>query len=73
MARRPRRSVSRPDYVALSDVKLPSSKKRSDTQTFEGNNDELYRLQCVENSTCQGQGYSIVILMNGEQEMILLN
>ena len=50
MAQRPRRSVSRPDYVALSAVKLPRSRKIShDTKTCtEGDSDEFYRLRVVD-------------------------
>ena len=50
MVQRPRRSVSRPDYVALSAVKLPRSRKIShDTRTgTEGDSDELYRLRVVD-------------------------
>ena len=54
MAQRPRRSVSRPDYVALSSVKLPRSRKiNHDTRTVtesnsDSNSDELYRLRVVD-------------------------
>ena len=50
MAQRPRRSVSRRDYVALADVKLPRSRKKSShgTRIVEDGNDELYRLNIVD-------------------------
>ena len=54
MAQQPRRSVSRPDYVALSSVKLLRSRKiNHDTRTVtesnsDSNSDELYRLRVVD-------------------------
>ena len=55
MAQRPRRSICRPDYVAVADLKLPRNRKRSShyNPTVESN-DELDRIciidEDVENS-----------------------